>query len=491
MSLLIKGVQVVNGKGEEPYKADVLVQRNVISAIGNLKGKDTDKVIDGLGHYLAPGFIDVHNSADHYLGLFSNPAQENFIKQGITTIIGGHCGASLAPLLYGDLDSVRKWADPHDINIDWHTLKELRKTLERISVGVNFGTLVGHSTIRRALAGDRTRLLQRELDVFKGVLERSMNDGAFGISSGLGYVHGKSASKNEIRELIDIVRKFDGVYSVHLRNETKKIVESVKEIVDVVKGLQVRTVISHFRPIKGFEKEFNEASKIISETEDIYFDVYPYGISVRPLYTLLPEWAQVENIEAMLERVRSKKTNEFIEKDLSSLRGDDIVIGGAPHHEYLVGKTIGDIAQNLSMSTAKAALHIMDITNLRAVLFYKDVDETFLMDVLLNEKALIASHGKGVMKGEYMVHDRSVDSFPKYLKLVVGGGKLSLEEAVRRVTSRPAGFFGIRDRGVVKEGGVADLVLLDKSDYGVKSVVVGGKVFGEEPTKGEMLYHKR
>src|SRR3989344_2597725 len=490
MSLLIKGVQVVDGKGGEPYKADVLVQKNVISAIGNLKGKKTDRVLDGLGHYITPGFIDVHNNADHYLSLFNNPAQKNFVKQGITTIIGGHCGSSLAPLLYGNLESIRKWADPHDINVDWHTVPELLETLERISIGLNFGTLVGHSTIRRALVGERSRLLQRELDVFKGVLERAMRDGAFGFSSGLGYVHGKMASKNEIKEFVDIVKKFDGVYSVHLRDEGDKILDAVKEIIALVKVSGAKTIISHFRPIKGFDREFEETLKYINDTENLYFDAYPYDVSVRPLYTLLPDWAQVENIEAMLERVRTKKTAELIAGDFKTVPASEILIGGVPHHEYLVGKSIEDIAKNLGVSAEMALLHIMDVTDLRAVVFIKDVNEELLKRALVDEKALIASHSKGVVPGEFMVHERSVGTFPKYLNMVVGDGVLSLEEAISRITYKPAELFGIKDRGLIKEGYVADLVVLSKNDYSPKHVVVGGKVFEEEAIKGEALRHK-
>ena len=218
MSLLIKGVQVIDGTGSEPYKADVLIQRNLISAIGNLKGRQTDEVVDGLGHYLVPGFIDVHNNTDHYLSIFSNPAQEDFLKQGITTIIGGHCGSSLAPLLYGTLESIRKWANPQDVNVDWHTVAELMASLGRISPGINFGTLAGHSTIRRALLGERSRLLERELSVFKLVLTQAMKEGAFGLSTGLEFVHAKKASKKEIKELSAIVKEMNGVYATHLRD---------------------------------------------------------------------------------------------------------------------------------------------------------------------------------------------------------------------------------------------------------------------------------
>jgi len=433
MSLLIKGVQVINGKGEEPYKADVLIQKNLISAIGNLKGRDTDRVIDGLGDYVTPGFIDVHNNADHYLSLFENPAQENFIGQGITTIIGGHCGASLAPLLYGKLTAVRKWADPKEVNVDWQTLTELSKVLDRVSIGLNFGTLVGHSTIRRDLVGDRARLLQREMDVFKGVFKRAMNDGAFGMSAGLGYVHGGAASKKELREFISILAEHDGIFGVHLRDESGKLVESVKETISLTKGSGVKTVISHFRPIKGFEKEFKEALRLIEETENLYFDVYPYDVSVRPLYTFLPDWAQVENLDAMLERVRAKKTGELILKDLKGISAEDIVVAGVPHHQYLVGKTIKDISENQGIGPEEALLYVMDVTDLRAIVFYKDVDDDLLSGALSHEKALIASHSKGRMPCEYSVHERSTSSFPKYLELMVLGGLLSVEEAVERL----------------------------------------------------------
>lgn len=494
MSLLIRGVQVVNGKGEEPYKADVLVQKNIISAVGDLKKRETDRVIDGLGDYLAPGFIDVHNNADHYLSLFSNPAQENFIKQGITTIIGGHCGASLAPLLYGKLTAVRKWADPYEVNVDWHTVGELVSALNRVSIGLNFGTLVGHSTIRRDLVGDRARLIQRELDVFKGVLNRAMKEGAFGFSSGLGYLHGKNASQKEIRELIKIVSEYSGIYSVHLRDESSGLVESVKEVAKMVKGLGVKTIISHFRPIRGFEKQFEEALKFIGSTEGLYFDAYPYDVSVRPLYTLLPEWAQVENLEVMLERVRNRKTAELIVKDLAKglkdTSGSDIIIAGVPHHEYLVGKNIGNIAENLGVSYAEALLHIMDITDLRAVVFYKDVNNEFLLKTLFHDKAFVASHSKGRLPGEFSIHERSINTFPKYLDLIAMGGILPIEEAVEKITHRPAKLFGIKNRGVIQEGYVADLVILGKNDYRPKQVIIGGRIFGEESTKGEILEHK-
>ena len=134
-TILIKNIQLLDGSGRPPVKADVLVKNEKISAIGNFPKYRADEIIDGLGAYLAPGFIDINTDSDHYLTLFSNPSQKDFVAQGVTTIIGGQCGASLAPLIYGSLESIREWADISKINVNWHTLAEFLKAMERSAFG--------------------------------------------------------------------------------------------------------------------------------------------------------------------------------------------------------------------------------------------------------------------------------------------------------------------------------------------------------------------
>src|SRR3989338_1708901 len=218
--ILIKGIQIVDGSGTAPYRADVILQGDKISAIGNFPKKSADVVIEGLGLHLTPGFIDVNTDSDHYLSLFSNPSQKDFLLQGVTTIIGGNCGSSLAPLLYGSLKSIRKWADADLININWSTVAELKNTLNRLKIGVNFATLAGHSTIRRDLIGEEIRdLTVSELEVFKNTLGQAIREGALGLSTGLGYSHSRAVSRFEIKNLLDSVAKNNGVYATHLRNE--------------------------------------------------------------------------------------------------------------------------------------------------------------------------------------------------------------------------------------------------------------------------------
>src|SRR3989344_8027237 len=161
MMTLIKNVQVFDGTGKSSFRSDIMVKGDRIAAIGNFPNKKADVVIDGLGFTATPGFIDANTDSDHYLSLFSNPLQEDFLRQGVTTIIGGQCGSSLAPLLYGHLDSIRKWTDTGKFNVSWHELGEFLALLEKQPLGVNFGTLVGHSTIRRDLTGEEVRTLTK------------------------------------------------------------------------------------------------------------------------------------------------------------------------------------------------------------------------------------------------------------------------------------------------------------------------------------------
>ncbi len=232
--VLIKGAQIIDGTGKPAYKADVLLRGDKISAIGAFPNKKADVVIDGLGLFLTPGFIDVNTDSDHYLSLFTEPYQKDFVRQGVTTIFGGHCGSSLAPLLYGGLESIRKWSDINQINVDWHSVGEFLKVLDRRGLGVNFGTLIGHSTLRRALIGEGLRdLTISDLEIFKKYINDSMKEGAFGISTGLSYAHSRQVPYSEIKELVQVVAEHKGVYATHLRNEKEGLLPAVYETLKV------------------------------------------------------------------------------------------------------------------------------------------------------------------------------------------------------------------------------------------------------------------
>ncbi|MCL4405199.1 MAG: amidohydrolase family protein [Patescibacteria group bacterium] len=488
MSLLIKGVQVVDGEGKPPYLADVLVQKNVIGAIGNFKNKQTDEVIDGLGNYLMPGFIDVDTDSDHYLDIFTHPSQTDFTSQGVTTIIGGHCGSSLAPLLYGTLEGLDKWADPSTINVNWHTMAEFLSSLDKLKLGVNFGSLVGYSTVRRALTGDNERALTHsELAIFKEVVSRALREGAFGLSTGLGYVHGRTAKPEEIKELVSILKNFDAVYATHLRNQTDRLLASVRETIDVASATGVQTLISHLRPLKGYEDQYIKALELIEHSAaqaSIFFDVYPHDTSIYSLYSLLPREAQKRSAEATLEHIAKPKNLKTIEKNLAELDPDNMQIASAPKYDHLVGKTIRNVAEDKGITPAKALLELMRLTSLKATVFYKDVNLDLLTQAMVSDRCFIASNGHSPLPGKFMKHERSTNTFPKFLEMASKLNLMPIEKAVKKITSLPAKYFDLNDRGAIKEGKIADLALVGKDDLKVKEVVVGGE------RRGAILRHQ-
>src|SRR5665213_2482225 len=231
MTLLIKNVRILGGAKEFPDVTDIFINDDKIAAIGNFSDKKADEVLDGQSAYLSPGFIDVNTDSDHYLTLFEHPGQEDFLRQGVTTIFGGMCGSSLAPLLYGTLESVRKWGGSENrINVNWHTVAEFLATIDKRPFAVNFGTLAGHGTIRRSITGDGVReLTKNELSVLLDTVKKAMSDGAFGVSSSLGSIHAQKASRTEMASLAKVVKEANGIYATHLRNTGMGINESMDE----------------------------------------------------------------------------------------------------------------------------------------------------------------------------------------------------------------------------------------------------------------------
>ncbi len=485
MSLLIKEVFVVDGEGNAPYKADVLVQNNVISAIGNLKGKHSSEIIDGLGNYLTPGFIDVNSTSDHYLTLFNGEGENNFGVQGVTTIIGGMCGASLAPIIYGSLESISKWTNLDNVNVNWHTVREFLNSLDKVKLKINFGTLVGHGTIRRAITGNEKRNLTiKELWVFKRLLNQALSEGAYGLSTGLGFISGRETPYEEIRELVGIIKKYDGVYATHLRNDKDKISESVEETIKIAKTSNVKTIISHFEPNLGFEKEYEEALTKIRDAnlDNLYFDIHGHDSREISIYKLLPVWAQKENLETMFEILKNKDNYKKIVKDLKFLNPGDVTISHAPTQKFLEGKNLWQMMENYGLSAAESLLKVMDMTNMKATVFYKNINPELFKTLIKEKNALIGSSSNSTT-------EKSNPTFSKFLRTVMQSDLMPIETAVKKVTSEPAKIFSIKDRGVIKYGKKADLVVIGKNDYEAKEVIIGGKRLSKG-SNAEILRHK-
>jgi len=480
MTLLIKNAQIIDGTGGEPFKGDVLVKNDRISAIGSLGRQKAGKTIQAAGLYIAPGFIDCNTDSDHYLTLFANPEQQDFLLQGVTTIIGGLCGSSLAPLIYGSLESIRKWANPGLVNVNWHSVAEFLATISRRKLGVNFGTFIGHSTVRRALLGENLRdLTLGELQVFEKILSDALKEGAFGLSSGLGYIHGRGTPYSEMADLLKIVSRHGGLYATHLRSETNGLIESVKETLNLSREAGITSIINHLRPLKGYEAEYGECLDLISarvDESDLYFDVYPFESSHVTMYSLLPLWAQSSNLETMLSSIKNPSTRKKIVEELKRLNGADITIASAGANSFLVGKTVKEFAAGRGVSEAEALVLTMEMTGLKATVFHKDVDYPLAVKALAHNRSLVSSNTASFPAGSIISERRT--TFIKFLDLIIKKNLIPLELGIKKITSKPAEIMKLSRRGLIREGYIADLVVFS-ADAGtgaeIQHVLVNGQ----------------
>jgi len=505
MTLLIKNVRISGSENHYEDYVDVFVNNGKISAIGNFPNKNADEVVDGLGSYLCAGFIDVDTDSDHYLSLLNYPAQEDFLRQGVTTIFGGMCGSSLAPLIYGSLESIQKWGDIRRVNVNWHTVAEFLKIMDKRPLSVNFGTLVGHATIRRAIVGDALRsLTKNEIAVFSETLKRALKEGAFGMSTGLGYVHGRGTPYEEIRKFAEVVREYDGVYATHLRQMDKEITAAVDETIKLVAETGVRTLISHFIPLRGAEHKYEAALEKLEKLPPDYnlnFDIYPFDTSVLALYTFLPNWAQNGGEAIMRKNVNDEWLQPRIEKDFTEINPEEFVVAQAPGHPYLVGKSLRDLMEIFNLRDfRKTLLKLMAATDLKGIIFYKNINLKLARRAIASSKSFIASNAASLREivGEKILKpERATSTFTKFLNLVINQKLMPLDEAIAKITKEPALKFGLEGRGMLKEGAYADLACfsIKGGKIEIRCTVVNGRVVWQdgkfkEIYPGKILRHK-
>lgn len=519
--ILIKNGAVVDGTGKPGYESDVAVNKNKIVKIGKTRWAKGAVEIDAKGKVVAPGFIDIHNHSDGYWRIFLDPELPSLVHQGITTIIGGNCGASVAPLTDGKIiESIQKWADIKQVNVDWLTFSEFAEKMRERKFGVNFGTLVGHGTLRRGVALDEMRRLDsQELDVIGKILEKSLSEGALGFSTGLAYSHEKQATWDELIELAEILKKHDRPYTTHLRDEADSILPALKEAIDLARQTGVRLEISHLK-IMG-EKNWPLMDAALQEIEkakeagvDVNFDVYPYTQTGSVLYVYLPAWAAEGGKKMLLRRLKEKHLRQRVideMKETAQYHYENAVIAICPFAKSLAKRKIAEIAKERGISAEEAIIDLLTASEGRVITIMECLSEENVKKAIMHPLSIIASDGAGYDAGHEksgeLVHPRCFGTFPRVLGKYVREERLmTLEEAVRKMTSMPAEKMGIADRGVLQKNKKADIVVFDPEKIqdkatvekpyqyaeGVSEVIVngkfalrGGKTTGE--TAGEFL----
>lgn len=486
MITLIKNVIVVDGSGRTPLKGDVLIRDEKIMAIGSFPQYRADKVILGNEGYLMPGFMDPNVSSDRYLTIFRSPLHKDFLLQGVTSIMIGQCGFSLAPSFYGNnLEHIESWAKSSHININWRSVGEFLKVLENYGLGVNVGTLVGHEVIREDIVKDPSEdfrnLNSNELRVFRSILGQSIEEGAFGMSTGLGYYPYQNTSYHEIRALLDVLKEYKGVYATHLRNEREKLSDSVEETIKVSQEMSVPAIISHFRPLLGFEDQYEKALAMIEEKAskaNVYFDINPFNSSAVSLDTFLPEFIRDNDIAIMLERIKDKETAKKLANSFPKIDAKKVVILNAPSVEFLNGKTLYEFAQNRELSSAQAMIKLMEVTKLKGVILYENLNQQEVSKAIFSTRSLISTNSPNFddVFGTFKP-DRAYKTFPTYLK-EADKNKISVEKAVAKITGLPSTIFNLDGRGFISGGYFADLTLTTK-DFDISLVMVNGQIMVE------------
>lgn len=500
LDILIKNGTVIDGTGLAAKKMDVAIEKGrVVQVAPQIKAPAT-KTINAQDRFVTPGFIDIQNHSDSYWTLLDQPDQLSMLTQGITTIIMGNCGSSLAPLLSSEsIKAMQKWHNLSGINLNWVSMQELLQHLSQASIGVNVGTLVGHSTLRRGLVGDQVRQLsESELKIMSKSLADALNQGGLGLSLGLVYAHEVNSSMEELEQLIGVLKPSNKYLSVHLRSEGSHILEAVDEVIEMASKASVPIKISHLK-VRGknnwhlFDRLMSKLEVAYHQGVNISFDVYPYAKSWSVLYTYLPKWAYEGGRDQILKMLSDPMTRrkilDFLRESDQAL--DDVVVSEASGNENFVGKTLRTIGMNQSVSTAEAVLNVITATKAQVMVFDHNLSDEHVELMCASPLSFISTDGAGYSgRNPRLVHPRCFGTMPRFLRMVRENQILKWEQAIRKITSEPAKLLGFSDRGTLAVGHAADVVVFDpqtitdRADYqnpdtfseGIDTVVVNGKV---------------
>lgn len=498
--ILIKNGTVIDGTGAAAKKLDVVIEKGKIADVAPNISARALQTIDAQDKFVTPGFIDIQNHSDAYWTLFDQPEQASLLSQGITSIVMGNCGASLAPLLNAEsIKTIQKWHNLSGINLNWTSMEEFFQMLASVPLGVNVGTLVGHATLRRGLVRDEVReLTSDEMKVMDKTLQDALSAGALGLSLGLIYAHEVNSSAAELSEIVGNLKSANKYLSVHLRSEGTRIVDSIDEVLDLAAKNGIPVKISHIK-VRG-KKNWPLFDQVLKKLETAYhqgvkisFDVYPYSSTWSVLYTYLPKWAYEGGRPQILKMVTDSVSRRKILDYLRDQRQDykSIIVADAWGSSSFVGKTLAVIAASQNVSVEEALLNIITATGAQAMVFDHNLSDEQVEQFCASPLSMIATDGAGInQRSAGLFHPRCFGTMPRFLKMIREKKLMKWEQAIKKLTVEPAQLLGLTDRGVIAEGKAADVAVFDpqgitdKADYinpdlfseGVENVLVNGKI---------------
>ena len=505
--VIIKNGKIADGSGNPWFWADLGVKDGKIVRIGRLDGEAAVETIDADGCIVAPGFIDIHCHSDAVV--FAQPREQGKILQGVTTEVVGNCGSSAAPTNDATLPSLQKYLAPlfgsFPLAWDWESVREYLNRVEDNQVISNVVTLVGHGTVRVAVMDfDNRAPTTEELKKMQKLVGEALDDGAFGLSSGLIYPPGLFSRTPEMVALCEVVAQKGGFYATHIRGESDGVEAAVAEAIGVAKQTGVALEISHHKAAgRSNWGKTEQTLKMIDAARadglDVTCDVYPYIASSTSLGTLLPPWMHEGGIDALLERlespaIRAQVKREFVtglpgwENYPAAAGWKGIMVSYCERHEEYEGKTIQEIADAQQIDGADALFKILLESRANALMNVFSMDEGDVKRILRHPASMV---GSDAIPSCGKPHPRFYGTFPRILSKYVRNEKIiCLEEGIRKMTALPAQRLGLHDRGRIGEGMWADIVVFhpdtvcDKAVFakpqqypeGIEYVLVNGRV---------------
>lgn len=504
--MILKNALIVDGTRAKAFESDVCIKDGKIAAVGKCAVEDADTILDLTGKVLAPGFIDIHSHSD--ASPLVSYTVESKALQGVTTEIGGNCGISILPsndrrrreindYFAAELEQPLAGFEASDDSIT-----DYAQSVAAHGSSINTGLLIGHGTLRLLVMGFEDRDPTRaELAEMKDVLGRELERGAFGMSLGLIYPPSAYAKKKELVELAKVVKKHDGILSVHMRSEGPKIFEAVAEVLDIAEQSGVHLEISHLKLMGA--PQWHRAEELLELIErsrsrgaNVTCDQYPFNATSTGMSALVPHWAHAGGAEAMLRRLASREGTiaQEIGAEMANRGGPECVLvtgthGYRPEYE---GKTVAQLAAEMNLDPVDAVIRILTECKTAVACVYFTICEEDMLRIMKDMNICVGSDGYSfslspeIMKNN--PHPRSYATFPRFLQIVREKKLMPLEDAVYKITGLPARILGMENRGVIKAGCAADITVFDAetvssaSDFlnskvrptGIEHVIVGG-----------------
>lgn len=454
--LIITNARVIDGSGNPWFRADLGIRNGRIASIGRIHPADAVKTIDAANQVVAPGFIDVHT---HVESIYSLPAAENFVRMGVTTLVTGNCGSSttdVAQFLGG---------------------------IKEKPLAVNLATLIAHGSVRRQAMGSDDRVpTPEELKKMEALVEQGMKDGAVGLSTGLIYVPGTYAKTDEIISLARIAARYGGLYATHMRNEGEKVADAIRESIQIGEQAGLPVEISHFKISN--KKLWGQTPMTVGLVREartrglmVTVDQYAYTASSTSLDSRLPAWLRAGGLEDAKKRLADTATRERVLKEMK----EGLKRSGFKDYSYAMvanyepdrsfnGKSIAEIAKQVR-GKSDVKNQIEQIVAMYeaggAGMVYHGMSEDDVQRIMREPFTMIASDSGVRQVDETVPHPRGYGNNVRVLGRYVRELQLiSLEDAIRKMTSLPAQTFGFRDRGMIREGFSADLVIFDEKTVG-------------------------